>query len=319
MKIVNPLIGKFKSFYQSFLDKFFDVMPWVSLYATALSTPLAYNAIKKLVEKNGFGIGIALTGTELYLNVAYILFSVTLMIVLYRLRQHLFKARTQGIQIVERREHLILFLSNFNERQLKNYTDQLIPKELDLKNTGLQSLETDLSLIEEHKKNNAPWPWEMTLRAIRHHIGSIESPTLKTITVICSPESIKQFPHFKAIVENYLINTKITLKLLAKKNAAHCWETCNDGQTNQILNGYNFEDFDELTSALHWYIKQQRKNKVREKEIMIDFTGGMKVTSVVAATLTFNSSIKAQYISTITSQVKGYDVIYGTSDLPSIN
>ncbi len=45
---------------------------------------------------------------------------------------------------------------------------------------------------------------------------------------------------------------------------------------------------------------------------MIDFTGGQKVTSVVAASLTFNRRIKAQYVQTNPPwQVVSYDVIHG--------
>jgi hypothetical protein len=220
----------------------------------------------------------------------------------------------QNVVNPELREHLILFLSNIPETSLSKYTERLIPNGLSLVNNGLQSLDDDLLAI---KADNSRWSWEMTLQAIRYHIGNTDSPTLKTITVICSPESIKQFPQFREIVENYLKNTQIELKLLAKKDETYCWNNCNNSSTN--LCGYDFEDFDELTTALYWCIKQHMKEKIKEKEIMIDFTGGMKVTSVVAATLTFNSNIKAQYISTITSQVKGYDVNYGTSSLPSID
>jgi hypothetical protein len=36
----------------------------------------------------------------------------------------------------------------------------------------------------------------------------------------------------------------------------------------------------------------------REKEVVVDFTGGQKVTSGAALLLTFNREIKAQYIQT---------------------
>ena len=315
MKIDN-LIDTIQPSIKRVRNILYDAKPWIALSTTALSTPLASSAIQKIFEKLIFGID-TLKQNEMWPNVLYIALFFISIKWLYSLRSHLFKARTQGMQNVvnpELREHLILFLSNIPEAHLSKYTKQLIPNGLSLVNKGLQSLDDDLQAI---KAGNSRWSWEMTLRAIRYHIGKIDSPTLKTITVICSPESIEQFPQFRGIVENYLIKTQIELKLLAKKDESYCWDNCNDSSAK--LCGYDFEDFDELTTALYWCIKQHMKKKIKEKDIMIDFTGGMKVTSVVAATLTFNSNIKAQYISTITSQVKGYDVNYGTSSLPSID
>lgn len=300
----------------------YDAKPWIVLSVTVLSTSLASNAIQKLLEEFVFKIDTALKPEEIYPNILYIVTFIGSITWLYTLRSHLFRARTQGMKNVEtpeQREHLILFLSNIDSRQLNNYNERLIPSGLILENSGLQSLDNDLLLIEKYKENNRMfWSWEMTFRTIRHHIGDINSPTLKSITVMCSPESIEQLPQFGEIVKNYIQHTEITFKVLAKKKSAHYWGTWNNSSTNQQITGYDFEDFDELTSALHWYVKQRLINKVKEKEMVIDFTGGMKVTSVVAATLTFNSNIKAQYISTKTSQIKGYDVIYGTSNLPSI-
>ena len=262
----DSFVNSFQSRIQWVSNLLYDVAPWMALSATALSMSLASSAIQKLSEKFVFGIGTVLKQEEIYPNIFYIVVFIISISWLYSLRRHLFKARTQGMHNVdnpEHREHLVLFLSNIHEKQLGNYTEQLIPNGLVLENAGLQSLDKDLASIEEHKKSNRPWAWEMTLRAIRHHIGNVESPTLKTITVICSHESIKQFPQYGAILGNYLKNTNITLKLLAKKNGSHCWETYNGSQKNHSLNGYDFEDFDELTSALHWYLKQRRKNKVK--------------------------------------------------------
>jgi hypothetical protein len=51
--------------------------------------------------------------------------------------------------------------------------------------------------------------------------------------------------------------------------------------------------------------------KFQEDEIMIDFTGGQKVTSVVAAYISANSKVKAQYVQTNDPwQVKSYHMKY---------
>ena len=50
----------------------------------------------------------------------------------------------------------------------------------------------------------------------------------------------------------------------------------------------------------------------REKHIVIDFTGGQKVTSVLAATVTINRDILSQYVSNAKDHpVLGYDLVFG--------
>src|SRR5439155_6631715 len=62
--------------------------------------------------------------------------------------------------------------------------------------------------------------------------------------------------------------------------------------------GWDFEHFDALSTALLNLLLHFKTQGVRESEIMVDFTGGYKVTSVVAAAVTFNREVKAQYVQT---------------------
>jgi sigma54-dependent transcription regulator len=80
----------------------------------------------------------------------------------------------------------------------------------------------------------------------------------------------------------------------------------------------NFESFDELSKAMWMLIRKYLKDNQPEKDIMIDFTGGQKVTSVVAAAVTFNRKIKAQYVQTKSPwDVLSFDVIHASSDTGS--
>ena len=79
--------------------------------------------------------------------------------------------------------------------------------------------------------------------------------------------------------------------------------------------GWDFESFNELSDAMWLLCKNFRKQGYAEKDIMIDFTGGQKVTSVVAAAITFNRKIKAQYVQTSDPwKVLSYDVIHASPD-----
>ena len=64
---------------------------------------------------------------------------------------------------------------------------------------------------------------------------------------------------------------------------------------------------------------KMRRKGIPESEIMVDFTGGQKPSSVVAAAVTFNRRVKAQYVQTNRPwNVVSYDLILGTSDTPGM-
>ena len=82
-----------------------------------------------------------------------------------------------------------------------------------------------------------------------------------------------------------------------------------------IHEGFNFEHFDELSDALAYLLRKFRRGKFTDSDIMIDFTGGQKVTSVVAAAITFNRSIKAQYVQTNDPwKAISYDILLASPD-----
>lgn len=194
----------------------------------------------------------------------------------------------------ERRSHLVLFLS---EIDLNTYATG-VPDWL----TGSErNLCDDLVKLAEEKRNAKRarkwprlWPWEQPLRAIHHHL---QCKTLKSITVIASNESILQAPRFAALLRAYPALMEVDCKIFLKK-AKQQFQFAELRNAAPASEGCCFEDFTELSQALHSLLLLLSRQNLDESNIMIDFTGGKKVTSVVAAAMTFNRSVKAQYVQT---------------------
>ncbi len=230
----------------------------------------------------------------------------TLAFFLYRQGTVLFRPRTRHLKDEPARpsKHLVLFLS-------------YLPGELrDLEKTGgvpaqlplmFQDVAADLAIMEANKKRKVYWSWEMPLRAIWEHA---KSRTLEDVTLICSTKSLAQLPLFIEICQKYPQFVDLRYYVLVCMN--------NNGQLIDLKNfdpsirdyqGWDFERFDHLSEALWDLLDEFDRRGFRESDIMIDFTGGKKVTSVVAALITYNRQVKAQYVDTETCQVLSYDIV----------
>lgn len=220
-------------------------------------------------------------------------------------RRYLFpRTRFMKPESPDKREHLVLFLSNL-EVSRGGYHDG-VPDAIALSG----DLDSDIQRLEDLKEGQGlKWQWEMPLRAIRHHVG-----TLKTITLICSRESLPQAPWFCSIVRGYTALRTIRVWVYGKENGRPCLVE-GDELANRKLEGWDFEAFDDLSRALLQRLQTFRETGVNEQEIMIDFTGGQKVTSVVAAMVTINRKVKTQYVQTNSPwDVAGYDIQVGLGE-----
>lgn len=74
---------------------------------------------------------------------------------------------------------------------------------------------------------------------------------------------------------------------------------------------FPFDDLDVLSSAMVDLLKYLRFGEGADaRDIMIDFTGGQKPASVVAAAVTFRGEIRAQYVDTNEPyDTKEYDLV----------
>jgi hypothetical protein len=192
------------------------------------------------------------------------------------------------------RAHLILFLSDISDLQE-------FPAGVPAWLTGHdRNLDEDLNRLAEEKREAKSkqqrakfWPWEQGLRAMKHHL---KKKTLKAVTVVASEESVQQVPLFARLIAAYPVLRQVDFNLFLKNHEGY--RLIKLEQEAPVSGGWCFEDFTELSQAVHNLLSLLKKDKFYDTDIMIDFTGGKKVTSVVAAAMTFNRSVKAQYVET---------------------
>jgi hypothetical protein len=273
--------------------------PWIAAVGVLLGGHWAADALRE-------GFEIWIRGEEVtfsFVNFVYIVFFFVVVVWFYRVRHTILQPRTRFLhdrEIPEKREHLVLFLSELDLTKGR-YSDG-VPEGATLSG----DLDIDIAALEAHKKSNPHWRWEMPLRAIRHHMGR-----LKTIVLVCSPESIKQVHWFRQLLGRYSTLANVSVWVLSKENGK---PTLIDCPTTPLSSGgLSFDSFDELSSGMRYILRRYGQRRVSEDEIMIDFTGGPKVTSVVAAAITFNRNIKAQYVQTNPPwNVVSYDILLGS-------
>ncbi|MDR4497184.1 MAG: hypothetical protein MRK02_04555 [Candidatus Scalindua sp.] len=273
------------------------LLPWFIVSMTVLGSHFAADAFLETFELWSHGK----IGSISFINVGYVIFFAGMVYLLYRQKDNFFHPRSRHLsnESPEEKEHLALFLSTIPPILESSHG---IPNGLRLSH----DIHKDLDTIKAMKDGSSPvrWAWEMPLRSVQHHCNK-----LKTLTLVCSKESILQVHLFLAICKRYQFPNLQNIYLLARRDKrpelVEMWPINN----NVGLNGFDFESFDELSNGMWYLIRAFRRKGYSESETMIDFTG-QKPTSVVAATMTFNREIKAQYVSTISLKVLSYDVFY---------
>lgn len=223
-------------------------------------------------------------------------------------REVFFRPRTRFLKDILKvppRKHLILFLSHLNppyEQYEKGVPAWLLPL------SDPPDLNADFGKMVKLKDSQQKfWNWEMPLRAIFHHREKLANVILICSNAETSMGAVHQFisicKRYEKLKEvEYYVFCKGHLKLIEAPGSAISKDE-----------GLNFDSFEQLSEAVWHALGKLRKWKAREKEITIDFTGGLKPTSVVAAATTFNRKINAQYVHTKSYQVIGYDVIFASS------
>jgi hypothetical protein len=284
------------------LSKYKEILPWGNAALVILSGNWAAQSIYESVLYMTSGQGVTIS----YIRLFYIAIFLASAFSFYLQRHKLFPPRTRYFRNrdAEKRSHLILFLSSIR-KDLEETGG--IPQGLNLSG----DIEVDIKEIEQFKIGKPNWPWEMPIRAIRHHLDA----PLKTVTLVCSRESVCQADLFLSILARYEFFNRIKLYLLAKEDEdVRFWPLITPADAC-VCKGFNFESFDELTQAVWLLLEEFKKNKYPDRDIMVDITGGQKPTSVVGAAITFNRKIKAQYVQTNHPwEVLSYDVIHESSD-----
>ncbi len=229
---------------------------------------------------------------------------------LYRQRGILFYPRTRLRQNEKppQREHLILFVSNLRSNAVG-------PDGLPPGFTPSPNLPDDFqSLVEQKSRGGTPWPWEMILRGMIHHV-----PRLRGVSLICSHDSIRQVHLLGNILRKYAVFRDVKLRVVVRRDRGIDLVDCPT--TPFERGGWEFENFDDLSDAILALLQMLNDRDIEDRQIMIDFTGGYKVTSVVAASVTFNRNLRAQYVQTDprhNHEPIGYDCLLVSPQTPGL-
>lgn len=271
-----------------------EIRPWAAAASVVLTANLLVGYVKDILDSllpgktGGAEIGL--------LAIPWAVRFLASVWWLYRMRKILFFPRTRQLknEVPPPREHLILFLSNL-DLQGDRYVDG-VPKDVQLGG----DLPADLVTLAEHKKNSRMfWRWEMLLRALQPHLGK-----LKSITVLCSPESITQVHWFGQLLTRIYSRTLPTVSVKTLLNyqpprLADCprRRTRVGGTSNSLM-----------PAAPLGLLAEFKKQGLRDDKIRVDFTGGQKMTSVVAAAATFIAS-QCSVVPTPPFDILSFDIL----------
>lgn len=287
----SRIIQKFETTCARWVDK----CPFLVLLALGIFTlaaNLTANTIWEAAEAGGTVWKWATYRIWLYV----LPFLVTLFF-LYFIARPLFTINTIHRE-AEVRRHLILFLSFLrgdNQVQQKLAKTCGINPEL-LKRLTFDSLYLDLEEMLVWKNQGNPfWSWEMPLRAICWHRPG---QTLKSVSLVCSDKSITQVQWFLEICSRYPETKNLDFYIVDRHQGLPRHIGASTATPLRTDEGWDFEDFDALKYCLQDHLHELNRLGLADTDIMIDFTGGQKVTSVVATTMTLNRPLKAQYIQT---------------------
>ncbi|TCK06211.1 hypothetical protein [Phorcysia thermohydrogeniphila] len=177
----------------------------------------------------------------------------------------------------EKKKVLVLFLSPVRG------------KEEDL--TSLVSGELSFKAVDGSPFRN----WEVPLRAIAYH-----GEKLERLIVLTSPQSSKQFALFKKLASSFFKGDSRLLSVLEKA---------------QEVKINDFEDIEEVFGALNSIYQRLSEDGYKDRDVIVDVTGGQKTVSIAGAFMTLYRGREFQYISTNDKEnIKSYDIEFVPED-----
>jgi hypothetical protein len=276
--------------------------PWVLAAFAVLSA----NWVASAIEKSVFHLVDDTTNWVWLVRGGFLLIFIAIVCALYKQRGYFFRPRARVMKAEKKphpRKYLVIFLSDLHIKQ--GSQNEGIPRGIKLK----YDLQSDLATLVRHKKkpNGTKWPWEMPLRAIYYHN---QNKKLRNITLVCSRESLPQSAWFQNIVKRYQELSKVKTQILVQKDIEY---EITKRYKPSLHHGFDFEAFDDLSEALAYLLKEFRRDGVAASDVVIDFTSGQKPNSVVAAAITLNRDVIAQYVQTN----EPWDIIGYKTELPT--
>lgn len=197
-----------------------------------------------------------------------------------------------------KRSHLILMLSHVENTKLAE--SGWFPEGVVWSDPP--NLEADLKAIKDVKKpEERNWPWEMPLRAIQEQL-----PVVREITLVCSHESIRQAHAFCDRVRGYGLDLGVWC---ARDGIVS--RVAPSADRLQECQGFDFaKKLDDVSAAVTDLLNDMHFVRgIDPREIMVDFTGGQKPVSFVAAAATLRGEILAQYVDTRELKTIVYDLV----------
>ncbi len=148
---------------------------------------------------------------------------------------------------------------------------------------------TDTSQINSFEDfKNVRTPWQMPAIAIKYHL-----PRLENVFVILSSASKKQFKDFESLIKRLFPDKNLNIIPIG------------------LDKNINFENVEELKDIIEQtYDLIKKEYRAKNKEIIIDITGGQKLVSIIGAMQTLIQDREFQYVSTSDYSVKSFDVRY---------
>ena len=152
--------------------------------------------------------------------------------------------------------------------------------------------------------------WRMPVEGMAIHYPNIERVIVFTssdyvkdpVKKEIDEGSYRQYPQFKQLVEKLFEGTGREVKVT---------DLCRFFKgRKEFENGVDFEDARILVGALVAVYRKLHEEKYQNKEIMVDVTGGPKVTTVAGAAIVLGKDQVFQYISTRDHTPRAFDVTY---------
>lgn len=182
---------------------------------------------------------------------------------------------------------LIMFVSTQTKPGYSGHTGALIleftGKTKDEQNGRVKLTGNLRGDVEVMRETNPSWNWAPLLRGILPHL--YPRRTLRLVYLIGSVKgSVQELRACKQLIETYLIPFDIP----SENVVTH-------------PEGVPFEDHNRLIDALNQALAsaKERFRDLRERDIVIDITGGQKPTSIAGASVTLNRDVYIQYVQTL--------------------
>ncbi len=161
----------------------------------------------------------------------------------------------------------------------------------------LSPIRADAALVKEFLEDNGrldlrdlrtrerfKGPWRMPLEAIAYHLRAPGHVVLERMMVLTSRETNDMFGDFKRLVKKLTTEADIRVEHIAHFNEG------------AYANGLNFLDPRLLEEAIEHTFSHFRRQSIKERDVLLDITGGFKTTSIVGAIVALKDTRRIQYV-----------------------